>query len=168
MKLVLRHERAPDAEPRSARSARSSRAPVAALRPAKAVLSGGFRIASSAAARPTGVARLAAGGVRCAVAESTKEESFTYQAEARALAAAACGTPATRAAATDSAAAAAHAEHPRSSALRRSTACWTSSSTACTATRRCAAGPAAHACGPRRPMRQSGAARGGCAVRRMP
>ena len=140
----FRHARAADAVPCSARSARSSRAPVAAVRPAKAVLAGGFRIAAaSAAARPTaGVVRLAAGGVRCAVAESTKEESFTYQAEARALAAAArLEQPDRRAVATDTAAAAAHASHPRFPASRRSTGCWTSSSTACTATKRCAAAP---------------------------
>jgi hypothetical protein len=62
---------------------------VTAVKPAKAVLAGGARIGlGSAAARHTssGVRRVAA-GVRCAVADAAKEESFTYQAEARALAA---------------------------------------------------------------------------------
>ena len=94
---------------------------MAAVKPAKAVLAGAVRLAPGlAAAKPICGARRAAGRVRCAVAEAAKEESFTYQAEARALAAAgSLASRERRGAATDDADAAADAEHARPRVWRR-------------------------------------------------
>jgi hypothetical protein len=82
-----RRRAAADASPCSSRSCRVSRvlptAAHAAVRPAKAFFAGTAAHVVPAA-MPARRSRRAVGAVRAAVADAAKEETFTYQAEARA------------------------------------------------------------------------------------